>query len=148
MGEGVQAMKKTRVTRRNTPVRKISVRVNGCVLSPDWKPSHDDIIYGINLGFTQAQVASMAEDMKLWALANKNRAVARKADWHLTFLGWMRRQQHRLQKFYRPHEKGYAELAEDIRNDYGAGPYEGQRDSEPDLFGTSFCSNQGSGRHH
>ena len=34
----------------------------------------------------------MAEDMRLWAGANANRQVARKADWSLTFKGWMRRE--------------------------------------------------------
>ena len=30
--------------------------------------------------------------MRLWAFANANRAVARKADWSATFKGWMRRE--------------------------------------------------------
>lgn len=67
----------------------------GIQLPADWKPSPDDIQYGIDLEFGQRAIEGMAEDMRLWAGANANRAVARKdgpKGWSLTFKGWMRRE--------------------------------------------------------
>ena len=88
----------------------------GQVIPLNWQASPEEIDYGIKLGFSAFEVKEMAEDMRLWALSNRNRTVARKADWHLTFLGWMRRQKQRTQS---PHEKSYAEIADDIRNGSG-----------------------------
>lgn len=64
----------------------------GIALPIDWKPSPDELNYGIDLGFPETAVHDMAEDMRLWARANANRAVGRKADWSATFKGWMRRE--------------------------------------------------------
>ena len=61
-------------------------------LPVDWKPSPDELAYGAELGLTEAAMNGMAEDMRLWARANANRAVGRKADWSSTFKGWMRRE--------------------------------------------------------
>lgn len=65
----------------------------GIALPLDWKPDpHDEIAYGLELGFDHKAIESMFEDMRLWARANSNRAVGRKADWSATFKGWMRRE--------------------------------------------------------
>jgi hypothetical protein len=66
--------------------------MRGTLLPENWQPSDDDRTYGHRLGFGNLQIDAMAEDMRLWAGANANRAVARKANWHLAFLGWMRRE--------------------------------------------------------
>lgn len=77
-------------------VSKVSKKGKGGIALPaDWKPDSDEILYGIDLGFTEAAIDGMAEDMRLWAGANANRAVARKdgaRGWSLTFKGWMRRE--------------------------------------------------------
>jgi hypothetical protein len=48
--------------------------------------------YGLNLGLSLPQVLDCAEEMRLWAGANANRAVARKLDWGMAFKSWMRRE--------------------------------------------------------
>jgi DNA-binding transcriptional regulator YhcF (GntR family) len=63
----------------------------GTPLPDDWQPSADDLAYAGRLGITEQQTLSAAEDMRLWAHANRNRAVARKADWSATLRGWIRR---------------------------------------------------------
>jgi hypothetical protein len=63
----------------------------GTTLAPNWQPSEGDLEYGRSLGLTSDQIAEAAEEMRLWAGGNRNRAVARKADWSLTFKSWMRR---------------------------------------------------------
>ena len=65
----------------------------GTKIPTDWKPSEDDTAYGRRLGFVDHQIMGMAEEMVLWAAANENRAIARKASWSLTFRGWMRREE-------------------------------------------------------
>ena len=65
--------------------------MSGTQIPDDWEPNQSDMQYGHNLGLSPAAIAGMAEDMRLWARANRNRQVARKADWNLTFKGWMRR---------------------------------------------------------
>jgi hypothetical protein len=64
----------------------------GKALHDDWKPDEKDFEYGKALGLNRREVDGMAEDMRLWARANANRAVGRKADWRSTFHGWMRRE--------------------------------------------------------
>ena len=66
-------------------------RSQGSRLPDDWLPSADDLNYGATLGLTAQQVLGAAEDMRLWAKANSNRSIGRKADWSSTFKGWMRR---------------------------------------------------------
>ena len=63
----------------------------GAKLKSGWEPSEDDREYGHQLNLSDYQIDSMAEDMRLWAGAKSNRPVARKANWSLTFKGWMRR---------------------------------------------------------
>lgn|SRR5262245_45178942 len=91
-------------------------KINGSVLPPDWTPSTEEIQYGLDLGFTWLDIKDMADDMRLWAAANAHRQIAQKADWHKTFLGWMRREAKKLRPA-RMHEKTYAELAEELRNE-------------------------------
>ncbi len=64
----------------------------GSVLPGDWLASEADHAYGEKLGLTRVEVEACGEDMRLWARANANRAVGRKADWPATFHGWMRRE--------------------------------------------------------
>lgn len=55
---------------------------------PDgWKPSDSDREYGRQLGLAPREIDDAAEEMRLWAGGNG----AAKADWSLTFKGWMRR---------------------------------------------------------
>ncbi|MFG1299470.1 hypothetical protein V5F49_06705 [Xanthobacter sp. V3C-3] len=68
----------------------------GRSLPDDWKPSDKHLQEAGRLGRNAEWVSRQAEAMRTWAMANRNRQVARKADWDLTFLGWMRRE----------HEKG------------------------------------------
>jgi hypothetical protein len=70
--------------------RKQASKSSGTTLPADWAPSQADEAYGIDLGLTRQQIWDCAEDMRLWAFGNANRAVARKADWSATFKGWMR----------------------------------------------------------
>lgn len=73
-----------------------SLRSSGRSLPVDWQISRTDFEYGQGLGLSTTQIRGMAEDMRLWAQANSNRAVGRKADWTATFRGWMRRDSHKF----------------------------------------------------
>ena len=64
----------------------------GHPLPEDWAPELHDYEYGYELGLSESQIKFMAEDMRLWAHANANRAVARKKNWSKAFKGWMRRE--------------------------------------------------------
>jgi hypothetical protein len=86
------------------------VACKGHPLPADWAPSQSDEVYGEQLGFTRAEIQGMAETMRLWAGANAHRPITRKCDWHLTFMGWMRREREKPRGGSRPHEKGYAGL--------------------------------------
>lgn len=66
-------------------------RSSGTALPQDWSPSEDLFAYGSSLGLSRGQSAEILERMRLWALSNRNRAVARKADWNLTAMGFLRR---------------------------------------------------------
>ena len=63
----------------------------GTCLPENWQPSESDLEYGRSLGLNDTSITHMAEEMRLWAQSNSNRAIARKADWNATFKGWMRR---------------------------------------------------------
>ena len=63
----------------------------GASLPDDWQPSDSDFAYGLKLGLGPVQMEAAAEDMRLWAKANSNRSIGRKADWSSTFKSWMRR---------------------------------------------------------
>jgi len=65
----------------------------GIPLPENWSPSESDVEYGLAQGLSEEQIYDRAEKMRLWAGANRNRAVARKAGllgWGLAFKGWMR----------------------------------------------------------
>lgn len=64
----------------------------GTALPGDWQPTASHVEYGAGQGLTAEEVAKAGEDMRLWAAANANRAVGRKADWDATFKGWLRRE--------------------------------------------------------
>lgn len=64
----------------------------GSTLPSDWQPISADRDYGLRLGLTDVQIDSALDDMRMWAKANANRAVARKADWSATFRNWMKRE--------------------------------------------------------
>lgn len=66
-------------------------RKSGRSLPADWHPSESHYAIGQELSRTREHVDREAESMRLWATANSNRAVARKADWNATFTGWLRR---------------------------------------------------------
>jgi hypothetical protein len=90
------------------------MRKEGSVIPSNWQPSAEEIQYGLDLGWTWLDIKDMADDMRIWALSNAHREIARKADWHQTFLGWMRREAKKA-RLTRPHEKSYAELADELR---------------------------------
>jgi hypothetical protein len=64
----------------------------GASLPETWAPDERDIAYAAKLNLTFDEMGGLAEDMRLWARANANRAIGRKADWRSTFHGWMRRE--------------------------------------------------------
>ena len=74
----------------------------GSRLSEDWKPSESDVEYGRALMLTDAQIKDIAEDMRLWALANAHRQVARKENWSMAFKGWMRREAKKVNPHGKP----------------------------------------------
>lgn len=71
------------------PIEKKSSR--GSSLPEDWKPTPELIAYGADLGISESQSREILENMRLWAIANKNRAIARKSDWTATMQGALRR---------------------------------------------------------
>lgn len=102
----------------------------GSSLSADWTPTAKDVAYGIDLGFTRSEVAKMAEDMKLWALANANRPVGRKANWTAAFHGWLRRELDKLKSNKRETRNGGASLLVEMmerQNEQSDGAFEDER---------------------
>lgn len=82
----------------HTPLKEINPRVvkpsrarKGTSLPSDWEPTASIIAYGEAQGLGRQKVLDELEDFRLWAHANANRPVARKADWHKTAQGWLRR---------------------------------------------------------
>lgn len=72
-----------------------SNKARGRALPDDWRPTDKHRAEAEALGRDDAWLAKQADAMRTWALSNRNRAVARKADWDLTFLGWIRREHER-----------------------------------------------------
>lgn len=73
----------------------------GKALPEGWVPSVADTEYGYDkLGLTPENIENLAEDMRIWAGANANRQIARKANWSLAFKGWMRREAAKLKGKY------------------------------------------------
>lgn len=95
-------------------------------LPPEWAPSADDETYGVELGFSPEDIREMAEDMRLWSESN---CYTASKDWTATFRKWMRRQADgKRHAWVKPREKGYAELADELRN---GGGFEEWDDGEP-----------------
>lgn len=67
-------------------------RKRGEKLSAEFRPSESHYLEGEKIGLSRAQVDGLCEDMRIWAGANEHRQVARKSNWDLTLLGWIRRQ--------------------------------------------------------
>jgi hypothetical protein len=63
----------------------------GSRLPEAWEPSSESQNYGLKLGLSAAEIASMAEDFRLWAYSASGQ-VAVKRDWESAFKGWMRRE--------------------------------------------------------
>jgi hypothetical protein len=89
----------------------------GTVMPESWFPDGSDVEYGIALGLSEDQIDAAAQNMRLWAGANRNRSVARKADWGLTFKGWLRREAERC----KPKKNGISRTSMlDIATDLGS----------------------------
>ena len=109
-------------------------RAKGQSLEMTWSPSRGDMEYGEALGLTEKNIMQCAEDMRLWAGANRNRPVAKKADWGMTFKGWLRREAGRKQQRNGGMREGgnsYRDITDELRRGSG---YEQRSSSEPDFF--------------
>ncbi len=71
----------------------------GITLPEDWSPSERDIEYGmVECHLSKDQIYKVAENMRLWAGANMNRAIAKKAGlrgWGLALRRWFRDEEER-----------------------------------------------------
>lgn len=106
----------------------------GASLPSDWAADHLDHAYAIKLGLSVAEAESCAEDMRLWARGNANRAVGRKADWRSTYHGWMRREAPKIIRqrgFNRGGSNGKTQGADDLRRTGFAGLAARARFGEP-----------------
>jgi hypothetical protein len=74
----------------NRSPRLASPRV-GHALPSDWLPSAAHFALAERLGITHEAVNNAATEMRDWATANANRAIARKSDWNAAFSNWLRR---------------------------------------------------------
>lgn len=83
----------------------------GRSLPEDWEPNDKHFEFALSKSLSPDWVRSKAVDMREWAMANRNRAVARKADWDLTFLGWIRRESEKAQPS-RPNHPSFANRQE------------------------------------
>lgn len=66
-------------------------RVSGRTLPQDWVPKENHFAIAREFGANRTDVEKQASEMRDWAYANANRAVARKADWDLTFNNWLKK---------------------------------------------------------
>lgn len=96
-------------------------RSRGAALPEDWTPSEELFAYAAEQGLTRAQAEQTFEDMRLWADANRNRPVARKADWTATAKGFLRRdaaknrdRKARAGPAYRDNRNGWGEIAAEL----------------------------------
>lgn len=71
---------------------KAPSRTTGKTIPPDWQPSESDTEWACKQGFPREFQDAQTEAMRLWAEANANRAIARKADWSKTWKGWCQRE--------------------------------------------------------
>lgn len=72
-------------------VSKDTPSARGSVLTEDWQPTARDFQWAHEKGFPSSFLSEQTEALRLWADANRNRAVARKASWSKTWQGWMLR---------------------------------------------------------
>jgi hypothetical protein len=96
---------------RTTPAAEAAPRRRqGHVIPTDWAPSAEDREYGRHLGASERLQNEVAEDMRIWAGANQNRSIARKADWSLTYRGFLRRA---IKQAHKPNARvnGFAGIA-------------------------------------
>ena len=100
----------------NKEKKQERAKKSGALLPADWQPNAQHLQEGRELGQSYAWVAEQAKDMRLWALANANRAVARKLDWNATFSGWIRRASKQARSPPRGRGDGYAGVLEELRN--------------------------------
>ena len=63
----------------------------GNALSAAWEPSEKFWAWADAKGHTRMNCELAMEEMRDWADANRNRQIARKADWDATLKGWVRR---------------------------------------------------------
>lgn len=96
-------------------------RKSGTCLPEDWSPPEELFAYGAEQGLSREQTGSILEDMRIWAVANRNRAVARKADWNLTAKGFIRRDAAKFKARAGPRSEpkfknGWAAVHEEIIN--------------------------------
>jgi hypothetical protein len=76
--------------------KKEGVSNRGERLSADWQPNFAHYAEAAKSGQSAAWVDRLADDMRVWAEANANRQIARKANWDQTFTGWLRREIRKL----------------------------------------------------
>jgi hypothetical protein len=76
--------------------KKEGVSNRGERLSADWQPNFAHYAEAAKSGQSAAWVDRLADDMRVWAEANANRQIARKANWDQTFTGWLRRELRKL----------------------------------------------------
>jgi uncharacterized protein YdaU (DUF1376 family) len=88
----VNAIPSLLTTSTDSKIQKKERNSAGRSLPSDWVADAIDHAYAQKLGMTIPEAESCAEDLRLWARANANRAVGRKADWRSTYHGWMRRE--------------------------------------------------------
>lgn len=67
-------------------------RHRGGILPEDWQVKAKHYAKAAERGFDRTWVDGQADALREWAWGNRNRAIARKADWDLTFDGWLRRE--------------------------------------------------------
>lgn len=103
-----------------------STRSTGVSLPVDWRPAQTAYNFAVSRGRNAAWVDEAAEAMREWAWANKNRAVGRKADWDLTFQGWLRRESDRASRSGRspPARNPFFQVAEEINSRISGGNHE------------------------
>lgn len=87
------SFKKEEVIVKEEELKEKKVRKSvGFVCPSDFKPDDGDYKVGDDYGICHSMVDSKCASMIEWSQANRNRAVARKSDWHLTLRGFIRRE--------------------------------------------------------
>lgn len=89
--DGVNALSSKKEVNLESKKERALTNSRGTFCPADFTPSDSHFDLGQSLGLSRSQVSEAAGQMVEWSTANRNRAVARKADWSLTFTGWLRR---------------------------------------------------------